>query len=136
MIPSLTAEQTSGANFRRNTLDERPYESLNRDSAHVDDGRAECRTFNTGTMIDMPAPAPFVNESEIERDDERAPLIGRGVYCTPWYYHGRRWLFVVDHTHSVLHLEPVLDNGDRDAQIRSLRVMLSALDPIRLELVE
>jgi hypothetical protein len=61
--------------------------------------------------------------------------LGRGVYCTPWFYHGRKFLFVVDHTHSVLHMEPVTDHGDRDAQVRSLQVMLSALDPCELRIV-
>lgn len=65
-----------------------------------------------------------------------APLIPRGVYMTPWFYRGRRWLFVVDHTHSVLHLEPVIDYGDRDAQVQALRVMLQALDPLGLALVD
>jgi hypothetical protein len=64
-----------------------------------------------------------------------APLLGRGVYCTPWFYHGRKFLFAVDHTHSVLHMEPVTDHGDRDAQVRSLQVMLNALDPYELRIV-
>jgi hypothetical protein len=64
-----------------------------------------------------------------------APLIHRGVFCTPWFYHGRRWLFVVDHTHSVVHMEPVIDDGDRDAQVQSLRVMLQALDPCTLRVM-
>lgn len=64
-----------------------------------------------------------------------AELIARGVHCTPWFYHGRRWLFVVDHTHSVLHMEPVTDHEhEMDAQVQSLRVMLMALDPQALRI--
>lgn len=70
----------------------------------------------------------------VEEPESKAPappaLIPRGVHCTPWFYHGRRWLFVVDHTHSVLHMEPVTDHEDQmDAQVQSLRVMLMALNP-------
>jgi hypothetical protein len=73
--------------------------------------------------------------AEADEPAHEAPLLGRGVYCTPWFYHGRKFLFVVDHTHSVLHMEPVTDHGDRDAQVRSLQVMLSALDPCELRIV-
>jgi hypothetical protein len=87
--------------------------------------------------LTAPERAALRHSSTAEADEpaHEAPLLGRGVYCTPWFYHGRKFLFVVDHTHSVLHMEPVTDYGDRDAQVRSLQVMLSALDPYELRIV-
>jgi hypothetical protein len=87
--------------------------------------------------LTAPEQARLRHSSTAEADEpaHEAPLLARGVYCTPWFYHGRKFLFVVDHTHSVLHMEPVTDHGDRDAQVRSLQVMLSALDPYELRIV-
>ena len=65
-----------------------------------------------------------------------APFIDRGIYLTPWVFRGRRQLVVIDHTHSVIHWEPVTDYGDRDAQVQSLRVLLMALDPVELRLMD
>jgi hypothetical protein len=65
-------------------------------------------------------------------NDIVAPLVERGVRLTPWLFRGRRMFVVIDHTHSIIHYEPVSDLGDRDAQVRSLQVMLDALDPPQL----
>ena len=86
-------------------------------------------------MVDHPTSlAGFVHVMDAPVDLP-APLLDRGVYLTPWLFRGRRTLVVIDHTHSVIHYEPVTDNGDRDAQVQALRVMLSALDPVRLRVV-
>ena len=101
------------------------------------DGSMPLRLESQGTtaVVDQPASSAIVVRFPDAPADNTAPLLERGVYLTPWFFRGRRTLVVIDHTHSVIHYEPVTDNGDRDAQVQALRVMLSALDPVRLRVV-
>lgn len=63
-------------------------------------------------------------------------LLERGVYLSPFYCAGRRVWWLVDHTHSRIHIEPVGDREDRDAEYLSMTKMLDALDPPRLAIVK
>lgn len=91
--------------------------------------RAADITVSTNpTVVDRPSTLHDV--IHVDAPDDSAPLLDRGIHLTPWFVNGRRYLIVIDHTHSIIHREAVTDNGDRNAQVRSLEIMLNALDPL------
>jgi hypothetical protein len=61
-------------------------------------------------------------------------MMRRGLFLTPWFYLGTRWVFVVGHNHNVETLEPVLANGDRDIQVNRLLALLEERAPLTITL--
>jgi hypothetical protein len=82
------------------------------------------------------APRPALVHDVLRAGGMKRRMLRRGLWLTPWFYIGTRWLFVVGHGHNVLLLEPVVQGDDRDEQVNRLLAFLRERAPTRPYVVD
>jgi hypothetical protein len=81
-------------------------------------------------------PRPTLVQNVLRAGGMKRRMLRRGLWLTPWFYMGTRWLLVVGHLHNVLLLEPIVVGDDRDEQVNRLLAFLRERAPTRPYVVD